>query len=274
VIFFPVTATANKEGTVGTTKLTRKEILAEDPVHEAIMQLVEFFRVNGKKVGMLAAILVLIALGVYGGFLYLKSREGEAQEQLAKGMAFFHAEVVPDATDDPFGKGPTPAFRSDEAKYKAAAREFSSIASRFGHSKLSTVARYYLGLSQLRLGQSKEAIQNLESVAANSRNRTLGYLAKKVLAEESVKSGNPNGAREILEGMMKDPKFDLPREDLSMQLSRVLVALGKRDEAVKVLQEASSQGPAFSVLKQQLTAELDKLRKASQAGAQQSPKQP
>jgi predicted negative regulator of RcsB-dependent stress response len=259
---------------VGTTKLTRKEILAEDPVHEAIMKLVEFFRINGKKLVLLAAILVLIALGVYGGLLYLKSREVEAQEQLAKGMNFFHAQIAADASDDPYSKGPTPVFRSDEAKYKAAAKEFSSIASRFGHSKTSTVARYYLGLSQLRLGQNKEAIQNLESVASNSRNRTVGYLAKKVLAAESVRSGNLKGAREILEGLMKDPQCNLPREDLSIQLSQILVALGKRDEAVKVLQEASSQGPAFSVLKQQLTAELDKLQKASKAGLEPVSKRP
>jgi len=266
--------TAKKEGTVGTTKLTRREILAEDPVHEAIMQLVEFFRVNGKKVGLLAAILVLVALGVYGGLLYLQSREAEAQEQLAKGMDFFHAQIAADASDDPYSKGLTPVFRSDEAKYKAAAREFSTIASRFGRSKTSTVARYYLGLTQLRLGQNKEAVQNLESVANNSSNRAVGYLAKKVLAAESARSGNLKGAREILEGLLKDPQCNLPREDLSIQLSQILVSLGKRDEAVKVLQEASSQGPAFSILMQQLTAELDKLQKTGKGGSEPASKQP
>jgi hypothetical protein len=72
--------------------------------------------------------------------------------------------------------------------------------------------------------------------------------------------------------MIKDPQCNLPKEDLAIQLSRALVALGKRDEAVKVLKESSSQGPAFSVLKQQLTAELDKLQKAPQPGS--SPAQP
>jgi predicted negative regulator of RcsB-dependent stress response len=259
---------------VGTTKLTRKEILAEDPVHEAIMRLVGFFRLNGKKVGLMAAILALIAVGVYGGLLYLKSREAQAQEQLAKGMDFFHAQTAADASDDPYGKGPTPVFRSDEAKYKAAAKEFSAIAARFGNSKTSTIARYYLGITQLRLGQNKEAVQSLESVASNSRNRTVGYLAKKVLATEMVRSGNLKGAREILEGLIKDPQFNLPKEDLSIQLSQVLVSLGKRDEAVKVLQEASSQGPAFSLLKQQLTAELDKLQKTSNAGSEPASKRP
>ena len=78
---------------MGTTKLTRKEILAEDPVHEAIIQLIEFFQTNGKKVGILAAVIVVVAVGIYGGLQYLDNRQMQAQEQLGKGMDFFHAQV-------------------------------------------------------------------------------------------------------------------------------------------------------------------------------------
>jgi predicted negative regulator of RcsB-dependent stress response len=86
-------------------------------------------------------------------------------------------------------------------------------------------------------------------------------LAKKVLATYYAGSGNNKAAGAILDGMLKDPQCQLPREDLSIQLARVLVAQGKRDQAVKLLKDASSQGPAFSVFKQQLVLELDKLQK-------------
>jgi predicted negative regulator of RcsB-dependent stress response len=254
---------------VGTTKLTRKEILAEDPVHEAIIQVIEFFRGNGVKIGIAAAAAVILGVGIYGGLQYLEKREVQAQEQLGKGMDFFHGQVSADAKDDPYGKGSTPTFRSDAAKYQAAAKEFSSVASRQSYSKTSIVARYYLGLAQLQLGQKKEAIRNLETVASNSRDRSVGYLAKKVLATNHLNSGNYRGAREILDGMIKDPQCDLPREDLIVQLSRVLVAEGKRDEAIKILREAVSQGSAaFNRLGQQLAAELDRLQKAPKAGTQ------
>ena len=120
-------------------------------------------------------------------------------------------------------------FRSDSAKYQAAAKEFSSVIDRHGFGKISIVARYYLALCQIRTGKNKEAIQNLESVASNSRDRTVGYLAKKVLAQYYAGSGNNKAAGEILDGMLKDPQCQLPREDLSIQLARVLVAQGKRD---------------------------------------------
>jgi predicted negative regulator of RcsB-dependent stress response len=261
----------SKEGTVGTTKLTRKEILAEDPVHEAIIQLLEFFGANGKKIGVAAVIVLLLALGVYGGLQYLDRMEAKAQETLGKGIDFFHAPVTADATDDPYAKGSVPTFRSDLAKYKAAAKEFSAIVDGRSFGKITVVARYYLGLSQLQIGQKQEAIRNLESVSSDSKERTLGYLAKRVLATEYLNSGNHKGAREILDSLIKDPKCQLPKEDLSLQLSKVLVAQGKRDEAIKVLRDASSQGAAFGVYQQQVTAELAKLQKAPVAGSNPQP---
>ena len=253
---------------MGTTKLTRKEILAEDPVHGMMIRLIEFFQTNTKKVGILAAVIVVVAIGIYGGLQFLDNRQAQAQEQLGKGMDFFHAKVSPDASDDPFAQGSAPVFRSDNAKYNAAAKEFASLVSGYGSSKLSVIARYYLGLSQLQLGQKKEAIQNLETVADNSRDRIVGFLAKKVLAADYIGSGNYKRAVEMLEGMIRDPQCDLPKEDLTLDLSRALVGQGKRDEAIKVLREASAQGSQLSPLKQRLMTELDKLQKTPLTGSQ------
>lgn len=259
---------SNKEGTVGTTKLTRKEILAEDPVHQTIMRLIDLFRENGKMIGIIAAIAVLLAVGIYGGLQYLENRESQAQEQLGKGIELFHAQISADATDNPYSSGSNPMFRTDNAKYEAAAKEFSAALDRHGFGKVSVAARYYLALCQLRTGKNREAIQNLESVASNSKDRTMGFLAKKVLATHYADSGNSKAAAEILDGMLKDPQCQLPREELVLQLSRALNAQGKRDAAVKLLRDASSQGPAFSAYMQQLVMELDKLQKAPVATPQ------
>ena len=193
--------------------------------------------------------------------------EAQAQEKLTKGMDFFHAEVNTTATDDPYSKGDVPTFKSDQDKYKAAAIEFSAIVDGKSFGKVPVVARYYLGLSQLRSGEKQEAMRNLEMVSTNSKDRTLGFLAKKVLATEHLTSGNPKGAKDILEGLIRDPQCQLPKGELSLQLSRALVAQGKRDEAIKVLKDASSQGAAFSGLQQKLATELDKLQKAPGSGA-------
>jgi predicted negative regulator of RcsB-dependent stress response len=248
---------------VGTNKLTRKEILAEDPVHGFMVRMIEFFQTRGRTVLLVIVGVAVLSAAVYGGLQFLGNRETQAQERLAKAIDFFHAQVSPDATNDPYSKGSVPVFRSDAEKYQAAAREFSSLASGYGYSKVPIVARYYLGLAQLRLGQNKEAVMNLESVAANSRIHTIGDFAKKTLARTEAASGNYKAAREMLEGMIRDPQCAVPREDLSIELSRVLVAQGKRDEAIKVLREAASQGAAMSALKQQVAMELETVQKSN-----------
>jgi predicted negative regulator of RcsB-dependent stress response len=265
---------SSKEGTVGTTKLTRKEIISEDPIHDAMLKTVEYLRGNGAKVGVAVVVITVLAFGIYSGIQYLESRDVKAQIAFAKGLDYFHAEVSADATEDPYGKGPIPTFKSESAKYQAAIKEFSPIASGYFYGKLAVLARYYLGITQLKLGEQKEALQNLESVAGSSSNRTIGFLAKRALAIQNFEAGNYKKAQELLDSLVKDPKCDLQKEDLSIQLSRVLVAQGKREDAIKVLNEANAQGPSFGRFQSRLTAELEKLQKSAKSGTDTQPAQP
>ena len=230
-----------RKATVSTTKLTRKEISA-DPIHDALISTIEVLRVRAKMIALTAAGLVLVALVVYFGLRYLESRNSLGQQELAKGIIYYHGLTDPKAQEDPYAFGPNPVFRTEEDKYRAASAAFESVVSRYGSSKLGAIGRYYLGLTQLRLGKKNEAVASLEAAAGNTRERTVGYLAKKVLASYWMESGNAKKGQEILEGMLKDPQCELPKEDLQLDLSRALMAQGKRAEALKVLQEAQETG--------------------------------
>lgn len=238
-------------------------------MHHAMVHAVDVAGKHRKLIAIGALAVILAAVGVYAGVRVFASRQATAQEQLGKGLSFFHADVRPDAVNDPYGKGPAPSFRSDADKYRAAAKEFSSVVSKVGYSSTAAVARYYLGLSQLRLGQTKEAIQSLEAAGNSSRNRPAGYLAKRALAGAYMASGNNRAAKDILEALVKDPQCDLPKEELSVQLARILDGMGKGGEAVKVLREAGAQSPEFGAYKQLLATEMEKLQKTSRAVPQQ-----
>ena len=255
---------------MGTTKLTRKEILAEDPIHAAIIHIVDAFRSRGKIIAGAAAIAALLAAGVYFGMRYLDNREMAAQQELALGVAFFHGSVDPSAPDNPLQKGPVPLFKSDEAKYKAAIESFNKVISTYGSSKLSVLARYYLGLSQLRLEQKDEAVRNLEQVRNNTRDRTVGYLAKQVLARVYLDSGNPKETISILEGMIKDPQCELPKELLRLDLAKAYLGSGNRAEAGKVLQQAKEDSKP-SMLNSMVVTELEQLEKSTGAGSGSPP---
>jgi len=227
---------------VGTTKLTRKEILTEDPVHAAMIRIVETFREQRKLIAIGVAGAILLAVGIYFAMNYYRSRELSAQLVLSRGMAFYHAAIDPEAPDDPYGQGPQPVFRSETARNEAAGKEFSDVVSLHRSSKLGVLAQYYLGLCQLRLGQEEEAVRSLEVVRNNTRDITMGYLAKKILAQHYLDKGNARGALEILEGMVQDPQCDLPMELIQVEMASAYVALGRNEDALKLLREMRDQG--------------------------------
>ena len=226
---------------MSTTKLTRKEISA-DPIHDALVSTIEVLRARARIIMMIAAGVILVAVVTYFGLRYLESRNRIGQQELARGIDYYHGLIDEKAQEDPYAFGPSPVFRTEEDKYRAPSAAFNSVASRYGSSKLGVIARYYLGLSQLRLGKKSEAAISLEAAASNTKDRTVGYLAKKVLAAHWVEAGNAKKGQEILEGMLKDPQCDLPKEDLQLDLSRAFMAQGKRAEALKILQEAQESG--------------------------------
>jgi tetratricopeptide (TPR) repeat protein len=245
---------------VGTTKLTRKEILTEDPVHLALIHTVEFFRTQGKNIAIGAAAIALLLIGIYFGLQFLEARNMRAQQEFSKGVDFYHAQIDPTATDNPYDKGPNPVFRSETARYQAAGKVSASVISGYGSSKVAVLARYYQGLCQMQLGQKDEAIKSLEGLRNNTKDRTTGYLARKVVAGIYLQSGNAKGAQELLEGMIGDPQCELPKEELKLQLAQVYTTQGKKDQALKLLREARDQAQVSrSMLQGIISQELTRM---------------
>jgi predicted negative regulator of RcsB-dependent stress response len=243
---------------VGTTKLTRKEILGDDPIHDAIVNTIEVVRERGKYLALGAVAVVLAGFGIYLALQYMERRDDEAQRILTRGIDFYHAQVDASALDDPYGKGREPVFRNEEAQFQAASREFTTVNSRFGTSKLAIIARYYLGLCQMRLGQKEEAVKSLDAVSNNTKDRSIGFLGKRVLAKLYMETGNAKGAHELLDGMIKDPQCDIPKEELKLQLARALLSMGKKEDAIKTLKEAKTEA-ARSTFQSLIVQELSRL---------------
>ncbi len=257
---------------MGTTKLTRKEILAEDPIHAAIIRLVEVSRSQGRTIALVAAVAVLLVVGAYFGMQYLGRRDMRAQMDLAKAMDLFHAQIDPEALDDPYAKGPQPIFRNEEARYQAAGESFRAFLEKYGSGQLSVIARYYLGLTRMKLDQTEEGLRLLEEVRNNTRDRTVGYLAKKVLATYYLDLGRSADSIVILEGMLQDPQCELPRAALRVDLARAYIAADRKDDARKVIQEArdDAQGGTMDMMVRQ---DLERLEKRI-GGSPQEPARP
>jgi len=162
-----------KEGVVGTTKLTRKEILSDDPIRERIIRLFGLFQINRAKIGAAVLVVIVLAIGFWAWSFYLDSRADAAGAMLGRGMTFFIANVSPDADEnDPFAAGDTPRFISDEAKYQAAAKEFSAAAASFVSSSAIFESTYdfnAIGSATVPGSPAYTIIVNTASAAINAQ---------------------------------------------------------------------------------------------------------
>ena len=86
----------------------------------------------------------------------------------------------------------------------------------------------------------------------------MASLAKMALATQYAETGDIQQAQGILEGLMKDPQGQIPKQAVGIQLAHVLTAQGKRDDAIKVLHDAKDLDPE-SALNGQLSVELNRL---------------
>ena len=247
---------------MGTTKLTRKEILAEDPVHGSMVMLVDFFRTNTKNIFLVAAAVIILIVGVYWGRTFWRNRGIEAQEILAKGIDYYHARVDPEAAEAlPAAYGPNAVFKSDELKYKAVIEVLEPAVSGFGYSKVAPMARYYLGLAKLKAGMAEDGIMELERVAGSSADRAMSHLAKNVLAHVYAEEGKIEEAKKTIQAALDDTGYELPKEELRIQLARILTDEGKYEEALSVLQAGASESSSLSPLRQRLMEAQQKAQK-------------
>jgi len=86
---------------VSTTKLTRKEISA-DPIHDALVSTIEVLRTRARIIMMIAAGVILVAVIAYFGLRYLESRNSLGQQELAKGIDYYHGLIDAKAQEDPY----------------------------------------------------------------------------------------------------------------------------------------------------------------------------
>lgn len=249
---------------MGTTKLTRKEILAEDPVHGSMVMLVEFFRTHTKKITLVAAAVIILIIGFYLGRNFLRDRQTEAQEILATGMNYYHARVDPEASEEPDAYSPNAVFKSEDSKYQAVIKVLEPAVSGFGYSKVAPIARYYLGLAKLKLGRTEDGLGELERVSADSSDRTMSSLAKNALAHIYVEEGKIEEAKHIIEAALADDAYELPKEELRIQLGKILTGEGKYEEALNVLQAGASEESSLSPLRQRLMEEQERAQKELQ----------
>lgn len=197
-------------------------------------------RSNARGVGM-AAVLVIVALGLVGGYFFWRSnREERAGALLADAVATARAPVQPPAIGTPAQAG---TFPTEKARTEAALPKFLAAADAYPSTDAGIEARYQAAATLAALGRYPEAIQRYQEVLDRDRNGLHGQTARLGIASAASLAGDHNRAITELQAMSAETNGQIPVDAILANLARVFERAGKTTEAAQTWKRIKDEFP-------------------------------
>jgi len=213
---------------------TRKQ-LKHDRFAEAVVQ----GTMENRTALMRIAILVCVVVAfVFGGWLYLDSRNDAANTELGAALRTYEATLREPGTPE------TPSvesFTSAKDRAVAAHKKFDQVANQFSLTRAGKMARYLSGVTAIDAGDASTGEQDLKT-AASFWNKDVSALAHYALA--SYYRNNKKGAEAIeqYQAVIKDDAASVPRSEAQLNLASQYEEEKKPAEAIKIYEEVQKEG--------------------------------
>ncbi|MBR6629316.1 MAG: hypothetical protein IKL03_05095 [Bacteroidaceae bacterium] len=206
--------------------MAKQEIKQEQMLNvgEAVSRSEEFINKNKKTIiGVVCAIVVLIAGSVLVSTQYLKPREQKAAEALFAGEHYFQN-----------GDYET-ALNGDQNEYAG----FEAVIDEFGGTKAGKLAKAYAGLSLAKLGRYEEAIPYLKGFKGNDAMVAPSVLA--ALGNCYAQVGDEAQAAATLVKAARKADNNLLSPAYLVQAGQIYEKLGQKADALNVYQEVKDK---------------------------------
>jgi tetratricopeptide (TPR) repeat protein len=186
-------------------------------------------------IGIIAAVAIAAALA---GYYYLEQQNQAASLAMATAFRNYDAVIVPSGT--PPQPGMT-MFNSAQQRAKAAQPLFQAVVQKYPHTKNAEIARYFVALTDLDLGNSAAAEKQLQELA-RAGNQDLASLAKFALANQYRNTAREAQAIELYKQLADHPTTSVSK--VQAQLALAEAYSGKQpDEARKLYQQIQKDNP-------------------------------
>ena len=250
-------------------KRTERQRLKENDLADAITHAGDFVESNKQQVGVIVAVIVVVAIAAVG-FLALRGRtDDRGQDLLADAMVTLSARVVPATASSTDKPGDLPAaatmsalgtYPSEDAKLTAALPKLKAAADAFPDSEAGITARYHYAATLASLGRQQEAIAAFEDVGKRAGADSLyGRMASLGKADTQAKAGQLDAAIATWKQLVDSKAAGVPEDAVLMELGRAYQAKGSRDDARKTFTQLVEQHPT-SPYAGEARAELENLK--------------
>lgn len=162
--------------------------------------------------GVAVAVVLAVVLGTW---IYI------GQQDEAAGVALGHALQVYNAPVRAASQPPAPetlSFASAADRAKAAKAEFQKVADSYSHTRSGEIARYFVGITGMDLGNNADAEKELKK-AANSSRPDLAGLAKFALASLYRRTGKDAEAVKVYKDLIDHPTNTVAKSTAQLELA-------------------------------------------------------
>lgn len=196
-----------------------------EAVEVALSRSEKFIENNQKVIVIVVAALVLIVLGYLGvNRYYLEPREKEAQVQMFMAEKYFESDSLQKALN---GDGMHLGFLE--------------IISEFGSTKTGNLAKYYAGISYLKLGDFQEAIKYLDKF--KGRDQIVGPLAIGAKADAYVELDQMAKAAELYLKAAKKNSNEFTSPMMLFKAGRTYELLNNYKKAAELYEQIQKEFP-------------------------------
>lgn len=212
--------------------------LKQDRFAEATGETVQWAVAHRNKIIVIAAIVAVVVAAALGSWYYEQNQDAAASADLGKAMSSYSAPLRP------AGMPPDPqfvSFASSEERAKSAQAQFRVVVDKYRHTNSADIARYFLGLTEIDLGNNAAAEQDLKQVT-DSRNHDVASLAKLALATVYHDTNRDPQAIEIYKQLIARPTRAVSKARAQLEMASLYQAKDPQ-EARKIYEQISKDNP-------------------------------
>jgi tetratricopeptide (TPR) repeat protein len=177
----------------------------------------DWLQENRNAVLLFTAVLAAVLIVGIGGIISYTNRVQAAQQAFGTAMQTYLTPVADAAAPAPAG---VKTYPSIAARAQAAQAQFAQVAHQYGWMDAGKNAAYFLGLTDIQLGQTAQAKSDLESVAS-SGDKGLAALAQMALASLDAQAGRTADAIAIYQKLAAHPTITVPAGEAKLALAEL-----------------------------------------------------
>ena len=212
--------------------------LKQDRFAEATGETVQWAVQHRNKIIMIAAVVAIVGAAALGSWYYEQNQDAAASADLGKAMSTYTSALrPPDTPADP----QFPSYTSNQERAKAAQAEFQAVVDKYRHTHSANIARYFVGLTNIDLGDNAAAERNLKQVA-DTRNNDVSALAKLALATVYHETNRDPQAIELYKQLISRPTQTVSKARAQLELASLYQAKDPQ-EARRLYEQISKDNP-------------------------------